>query len=72
MGGRWPHTTAYGEMLAVHYYNKLGIPVMNPVCWGEERMLGWPLSGFLLVEKAKGNNLEIEYIHSSSKKRKGC
>lgn len=70
LGGRWPHATAYGEMLAVRYYKKLGIPVMNPVCWGEKRMLGWPLSGFLLVEEINGKNFEIEYINSTSKNRK--
>lgn len=51
--GRLPHTTAYGEMLAAQYYQKLGIPVMNPVCWGEQRILGRPLSGFLMVEEIK-------------------
>ena len=68
--GHWPHTTAYGEMLAVQYYKKLGIPVMTPVCWGEKRFLGWPLNGFLVVEENEGKNFEIEFNNATLKLRK--
>jgi hypothetical protein len=69
-GLRMPHTTAFGEKLAVFYYIRLGIPVMEPVGWGEKRILGCPLSGFLLVEEIIGKNFETEFINATYRTRK--
>ena len=68
--GQWPHAKAYKEMLAVQYYKKLGIPVMDAVSWGEKRIFGWPQSGFLLVEEIQGKNFALDYIDSTMKNRK--
>ena len=38
-----------------------GVPVMHPVAWGSRRLLGVPLSGFLLVEEVQGKSFTDMY-----------
>jgi hypothetical protein len=38
-----------------------GVPVMHPLAWGSKRLLGIPLSGFLLVEEVEGKRFTEMY-----------
>ncbi len=58
------------ERLILGLLDELGIPVMEPVAWGERRFLGIPLSGFLLVREVTGEPFVDCYLRSSPGRRR--
>ncbi len=43
------------ELNLLRFYKKNNIQVVNPVAWGEKRVFGIPVSGFLVQEEVKGD-----------------
>ena len=52
-----PSTTR--ERQIIELYQAQGLPVMKPVAWGERKLLGLPISGFLLVEGWWGESFSM-------------
>ena len=68
--GRWPHCRSFLEYLSVVYYQRLNIPVMEPIAWGEKRFLGWPLNGFVLVKESVGESLSVAFSNATENSRR--
>lgn len=64
------HSETTRELLLLELFRAHEIPVMNPVAWGELRVLGWPIKGFILVEEVVGNEFVEVYRNASSRKRR--
>lgn len=58
------------ELLLLELFSDHGIPVMNPVAWGEHRVLGWSVSGFILVEEVVGREFVEVYRDASLRSRR--
>jgi hypothetical protein len=56
--GVGPHGDAYVENAQIELYKKAGIPVMDIAAWGEHRVFGWPVAGFLLASDVPGERLD--------------
>ncbi len=49
-----PHIENVREYRMVDALRRAGMPVMEPIAWGEQRVLGFPRRGFLLVRGVEG------------------
>jgi len=49
------------ELLIIQLFRDHGIPVMNPVAWGERKGFGWSMGGFMLVEEVVGREFVEVY-----------
>ncbi len=58
------------ELLLIELFRHHGIPVMTPVGWGTYTVLGWPISGFLLVEEVVGREFVEVYRAGSLRSRR--
>lgn len=67
---RPPRAAGLRERQLVERFRTHGIPVMRPVAWGERRLLGWPVSGFILVEEVVGRRFIDAYRESSLRARR--
>ena len=65
-----PHSDTSREVLLLELFRDQGIPVMNPVAWGEHTVLGWPIRGFILVEEVVGNKFVDVYRGASLRVRR--
>jgi hypothetical protein len=52
------HGDAYLENAQVELYKRSGIPVMHIAAWGEHRIFGLPVAGFLLAAEVPGKRLD--------------
>jgi len=55
------HVITERELRLLKLLEGQGVPVMHPVAWGSRRLLGIPLSGFLLVEEVQGKSFTEMY-----------
>ncbi len=60
--GRWPRSGPVRELQMLNRLNDAGFPTMRPVAFGERRLFGWPMDGFLLVEEVRG--VEVADFHA--------
>jgi hypothetical protein len=70
---RWPQppqSDTTRERLLLELFRDQGIPVMNPVAWGEYKILGWPVRGFILVEEVVGKKFVDVYRGASLRVRR--
>jgi tRNA A-37 threonylcarbamoyl transferase component Bud32 len=51
---RRPCSMAMRELLMLQALRQAGFPAMEPLAWGERRVLGIPVSGFLVVNEVRG------------------
>ncbi len=58
---QWPCSEMARELLIIQLFRDQGIPVMNPVAWGERRGFGWSMGGFMLVEEVVGREFVEVY-----------
>jgi lipopolysaccharide kinase (Kdo/WaaP) family protein len=58
------------ELLILELFRAHGIPVMSPVAWGECRVLGWSVRGFILVEEVVGKEFVEVYRDASLRSRR--
>lgn len=58
------------ELLILNLFRDHGIPVMNPVAWGERKVLGWSTGGFILVEEVVGKEFVEVYRAASLRIRR--
>ncbi len=58
------------ELLLIQLFRRHEIPVMSPVGWGTLTVLGWPVSGFLLVEEVVGREFVEVYSAASLHSRR--
>ncbi|MDH5588252.1 MAG: hypothetical protein OEZ05_16670 [Nitrospirota bacterium] len=58
------------ELLIIQLFRDQGIPVMNPVAWGERKGLGWSMGGFMLVEEVVGREFVEVYQTASPQIRR--
>lgn len=58
------------EQLLLELFCAHGIPVMNPVAWGDYRVLGWSIAGFILVEEVVGEEFVEVYRDASIRTRR--
>jgi hypothetical protein len=65
-----PHSSAIRELFIIELFRDQGIPVMNAVAWGEHKVFGWPVAGFLLVEEVVGGNFVNAYREVSLRIRR--
>jgi len=56
--GQRAHSAAYNEHLHISALQQHQLPVMNTMAVGEQRCLGFPGAGFILVEEVKGLALD--------------
>ena len=56
-----PRSDTARELLLLELFRDQGIPVMKAVAWGECRVLGWFVSGFILVEEVVGKEFVEVY-----------
>ncbi len=68
--GRCPHSKVFKELKILKFFEEHKVPVMRVAGWGEERFIGWPVSGFLLVEKVEGKEFVEMFKMAGSKLRK--
>ena len=59
------HSSPVREFLILELFRMQGIPVMNVVAWGELKIFGWPVKGFLLVEEVAGRGFAEIYQNAS-------
>jgi hypothetical protein len=57
--GRCAHTVPFTEYLHVCSLQRFRFPVMNSIATGEQRKLGFPCFGFILVDEVKGSRLDV-------------
>lgn len=55
--GHRPRSGPLREWLLLDRLRAAGFATMAPVAWGERRLLGWPLEGFLLVREVPGRDV---------------
>jgi hypothetical protein len=55
---RCAHTTPFTEYLQMCSLQRFQFPVMNFIAAGEQRKLGFPCFGFILVDEVKGSRLD--------------
>jgi hypothetical protein len=65
-----PRLDTTRELLLRKLFCGQGIPVMNPVAWGEYTILGWPFRGFILVEEVLGREFVEVYRDASLRIRR--
>jgi hypothetical protein len=58
MQGQRAHTVPFNEYLHICALQQQQLPVMNVMAAGEQRRLGFPRCGFILVEEVKGVPLD--------------
>lgn len=59
--GRWPCSGPVRELQMLNRLNDAGFATMRPVAFGERRLFGWPIGGFLLTEEVRG--VELADLH---------
>jgi hypothetical protein len=65
-----PHSAAARELFLLELFRDQGIPVMNPMAWGELTVLGWPVRSFILVEEVVGKKFGDVYRGASLRIRR--
>lgn len=65
-----PRSETVRELLILELFRDHEIPVMNPVAWGECRVLGWSVRGFILVEEVVGREFVEVYRDASLRRRR--
>lgn len=65
-----PLSDSARELLLLELFRDQGIPVMKAVAWGEQTVLGWPMSGFILVEEVVGKEFVDVYRGASLRIRR--
>lgn len=65
-----PRSETARELLILELFRDHEIPVMNPVAWGECRVLGWSVRGFILVEEVVGREFVEVYRDASLRSRR--
>lgn len=69
--GLRPRSAALRELLLLQKLRAAGFLAMDPVAWGERRVLGWPVVGFLVVREAAGREVAALFNNSDGwEKRK--
>ncbi len=58
------------ERLLLELFRAHGIPVMNPVAWGDYRVFGWSVGSFILVEEVVGKEFVEVYRDASIRTRR--
>jgi hypothetical protein len=64
------HSSAIRELFILELFRDQGIPVMNAVAWGEHKVFGWPVKGFILVEAVVGGKFVEVYRDVSLRSRR--
>jgi len=57
------------ELHLLQFYAENNIPVVTPVAWGEKRLLGIPLSGFLVQKEVRGKDFTTLVKNGSPRER---
>lgn len=65
-----PCSDVVRERLIIQLFRDHGIPVMNPVAWGECKVFGWSMGGFMLVEEVVGQEFVEVYRAASLRIRR--
>jgi hypothetical protein len=65
MLGRRPMSGPIRELQLVNALTRAGFPVMEPVAWGESRVVGIPQQGFLVVRSIPGRSFAAVYDEGS-------
>ncbi|OGW26074.1 MAG: hypothetical protein A2X59_10815 [Nitrospirae bacterium GWC2_42_7] len=67
---QFPHSKVLKELQMLKFFEEQNIPVMRAMAWGEKCILGWPVSGFLLLEEVKGKEFVELFKKSGSRVRR--
>jgi len=67
--GLRPHSGPLREVRLLQMLRSNGFLAMEPVAWGEQRLLGVPLRGFLVVREVKGEELAKLFDRSNGTER---
>lgn len=67
---RRAHTAPFNEYLHVCSLQRFQFPVMNPIAAGEQRKLGFPCCGFVLVDEVRGTRLDVVLNHADTQDSK--
>ena len=65
-----PLSATARELMLLELMRQEGIPVMSPVAWGEQRILGCSITGFILVEEVVGREFVDVYRGASLRVRR--
>jgi hypothetical protein len=68
--GCWPYTSLFNEYRHVCSLKQHGLAVMNVVAVGEQRRMGFPHCGFILLEEVKGTRLDLAYQQADNEDQK--
>ena len=63
------HSGPLREVRLLQLLRSKGFLAMEPVAWGEQRLLGIPLRGFLVVREVKGEELANRFDRSNGHER---
>jgi hypothetical protein len=55
--GRWPCSGPIRELRMLENLQQEGFATMRQAAYGEKRILGWPVGGFLMVEEVEGSEV---------------
>jgi len=66
--GHWPRSGPLRELEMLQQLRSNRFPTMEPVAWGERRVLGIPRQGFLLVKAVEGEEVSalISTLHDTA------
>ena len=65
-----PCSATAREISILGLFRNHDIPVMRPVAWGERRLFGWSMGGFILVEEVVGKEFVNVYRSASLRQRR--
>ncbi len=65
-----PSSATAREISILGLFRDHDIPVMRPVAWGERRLFGWSMGGFILVEEVVGKEFVDVYRSASLRQRR--
>lgn len=67
--GHRPESAPVREYLMLKRLREAGLPAARPVAWGQKRVLGVPVEGFLLTEAVEGQPFEQLLLNSEGEAR---
>lgn len=68
--GCWPRSGPIRELMLLRRLSSAGFPSMVPVAWGERKVLGLPMGGFIVVRGIEGEDVAELFDRSSGRDRR--
>ena len=67
---RVPQSACYRELSVIRFLQQHDVPVMKPVAWGQQRLLGLPRQGLLLLREVEGQEMTQLFARADTTMRR--